>query len=604
MHEPPPRGAPYALTAIFFGLVTALARVTPIFDPDYFWHLATGRLVLARAEVPRVDPFSHTFAGRPWRFVDWAADALMALLQRAGGDALVVVTFALAGGAAVALSLAQARRLARLTHPASLAVAGVALAACVTFRNTPRPQTLTFLCAWGLLAALDAARRDPRWLLAAPALIALWQNVHSSATVGAVIVAASALGARFDRASAPSGRAWAAATAASTLALFACAHPIDRLAAGFVHLFDPRVVALFDEWAPLWKLPSFYPAAHAFAVLVGLAALCALDPARARALPTARWVAALACVVLAARTIRLIPIAAVALAPAAALGVDILRGRTRGALRVLALCGLAALGAWALARMHRPWGTGVSPQSFPVGAARWARRHPPRGHLLNDFHHGGYLLDALGGEAPVFIDGRSMAVYGVEFTWRVMTARDPELLALVRQYDVGWALLPTSARVGLFQSLPGWSLVYFDDDAFVAVRDDLNPDLARAAGYRELHPAAWGADLDRLARDPRALAAAEAEAARALRDAPRSAIPRVMAAVVTMARGDLRGADATLQATLRDHPTSLPALRAAMACCARAHDRGCACRRAGRVLQRAPGNASARAVRRAFQCNP
>ena len=55
-----------SLSLLLGGILGALSAMRGIFDPDYFWHVATGRLILETGRIPIVDPFSFTWAGRPW----------------------------------------------------------------------------------------------------------------------------------------------------------------------------------------------------------------------------------------------------------------------------------------------------------------------------------------------------------------------------------------------------------------------------------------------------------------------------------------------------------------------------------------------------------
>ncbi|HEU4402107.1 MAG TPA: hypothetical protein VFT43_08375, partial [Candidatus Polarisedimenticolia bacterium] len=57
-------------------LLTVASSLTPIRSYDYWWHLATGRLILERHAVPHADPFSFTAAGRPWIDHEWLFQVL------------------------------------------------------------------------------------------------------------------------------------------------------------------------------------------------------------------------------------------------------------------------------------------------------------------------------------------------------------------------------------------------------------------------------------------------------------------------------------------------------------------------------------------------
>ena len=89
------RRATNAVLALTAAAVIGL-RFSPVYDPDAFWHLATGRWILAHRAIPRVDVFSHTALGRPLQFVDALADlALYAAYALGGYGAVALLTGAL-----------------------------------------------------------------------------------------------------------------------------------------------------------------------------------------------------------------------------------------------------------------------------------------------------------------------------------------------------------------------------------------------------------------------------------------------------------------------------------------------------------------------------
>src|SRR5437764_5955107 len=62
-------------------------------DPGSFWHTMTGRRILASGRVIATDPFSFTFAGKPWVAYEWLGECLMAVLDGIGGlDTLLLAT--------------------------------------------------------------------------------------------------------------------------------------------------------------------------------------------------------------------------------------------------------------------------------------------------------------------------------------------------------------------------------------------------------------------------------------------------------------------------------------------------------------------------------
>jgi hypothetical protein len=46
-------------------------------DPDVYWHIATGKRILAEHAFPRHEIFSHTALGQPWVSPEWLAQILL-----------------------------------------------------------------------------------------------------------------------------------------------------------------------------------------------------------------------------------------------------------------------------------------------------------------------------------------------------------------------------------------------------------------------------------------------------------------------------------------------------------------------------------------------
>src|SRR5947209_7510962 len=68
-------------------------------DPGTFWHTATGRWMLSTGRFIDTDPFSFTFAGKPWVAYEWLAEYLMGILDRIGGlDTLLLATATILAG--------------------------------------------------------------------------------------------------------------------------------------------------------------------------------------------------------------------------------------------------------------------------------------------------------------------------------------------------------------------------------------------------------------------------------------------------------------------------------------------------------------------------
>src|SRR3954470_23588504 len=84
----------YVFVAILaLGLFTMAAR--GMADPDAWWHLRTGELILHNHGVFHSDPFSFTRFGAPWINHEWLSEILLFAIYRAAGVAGLIAAFAI-----------------------------------------------------------------------------------------------------------------------------------------------------------------------------------------------------------------------------------------------------------------------------------------------------------------------------------------------------------------------------------------------------------------------------------------------------------------------------------------------------------------------------
>ncbi|MGH6890152.1 MAG: hypothetical protein ACREHF_13320 [Rhizomicrobium sp.] len=233
----------------------ALALLSPaIFnDGDTYWHIRAGQWMLAHRAVLTTDPFSLSFAGRPWETQEWLAEIGFAGAFRMFRWSGVAILTGLAMAAATA---ALAAFLVRRLDPVPSIVVLVLALGCVMPDFLARPHILALPCVVVWIAGLaDAAeaRRPPRWALLLP--MVLWVNLHGSFIFGLALIAPFAIEAALadrTRAGQVAGKwmLFAAAAAAATLL-----NP--RGLAGVLfpfHLMGLKSLAAIGEW----QSPDFH----------------------------------------------------------------------------------------------------------------------------------------------------------------------------------------------------------------------------------------------------------------------------------------------------------------------------------------------------------
>src|SRR5271155_4706167 len=73
------------------GLLAMSAR--RMTDPDVWWHLRTGQLILQNHGVFHTDPYSFTRFGQPWMNHEWLSDVFIFGAYRAAGWGGLIVGF-------------------------------------------------------------------------------------------------------------------------------------------------------------------------------------------------------------------------------------------------------------------------------------------------------------------------------------------------------------------------------------------------------------------------------------------------------------------------------------------------------------------------------
>ena len=227
-------------------------------DPDTYWHIATGRWIIAHGAVPHHDVFSFSMPGAPWTPPEWLAEIVIASLYDHFGWAALVMATALSVAAALAILL---RALLKSLAPVHALIA-TALAAMLAFPHLlarPHILMLPILVWWtaALVAARSADRAPSLWLVP---LMTLWANIHSSYILGlglAALLAGEAILLAADRRTRLRAlRGWGLFGALAVAAALVTPFGLDGLLLPF-KLATMSTLGLISEWqSPNFQQPQ------------------------------------------------------------------------------------------------------------------------------------------------------------------------------------------------------------------------------------------------------------------------------------------------------------------------------------------------------------
>lgn len=466
-------------------LIALKVQLTPIMPNDFWWHMATGRIIAQTGGVPGADQFSYTQSNQAYYNQPWLAQLLMYGGYELGGAALLVFVQTLLLGGSFALLYAICRREGAGVR---VAVMCTLLGALVAMDNWQiRPQTYAVPLCIATLGVLLAWRRSgnaPLWAL--PLIMLIWANLHGTFTLLLALCGMVWLGAIGERLwfarRAPGKRSWGeirALTLWSAAALLATlANPRGIGIWGYVAglLTNRSVGNLVTEWASPFRVIGEPMTWIFFAVFAGVVAILVW---RRRYVRLTDLLVLLPFSALAFQSVRNILWLGIVAAPICArllsaaprpatqrTGGVVVMNRLIAAL--LALMVLATLPWWKSALDLPPAVGNLISVETPVAATDELRSrglHPQR--LFHELGFGSYLIWSAQ-DLRVFIDPR-IELYPYE-QWRdyIVLGQGQEIDALAQKYGFDGWLLDPQRQAGLVAALdrhPAWQRVFSADRA-------------------------------------------------------------------------------------------------------------------------------------------
>jgi hypothetical protein len=484
MADPKTKAAELWLDALAWAAILPVL-LTPLANPDLFWHLASAERILAGG-LPRDDSFSFTRMGWPWVDFEWLVQlAYFGVFKTAGWWglwALKVLLMAFCGLSVWALSelyaLRGSGRRALLLCWAALALA----------RSELKPElasTLFFTLELWLLERHRLGRLggSPRvWAAGGAAFFALWANLHPGFPAGLALLALYCAGRRSSE----------RILLLAALGAGACGVLLNPYGWGvywvlFEHaLWMPAVSRYILEWqTPLITNPYHLPL---YLLAAAVLAACAWRWRSERKPPTAHLAAVLlfgaGSFLHARQASYFVPVALLVLAECAS-NVSYRKAAAWAGAALYALF----VGWLAVPDLKKiPFDYGL----FPVEAADFIERNRKtlaHRRVYNEWGWGGYLSERFGSDIRVFMDGRY--IFHPLLAEAARANQSPEgWSALMDKYGVEWALFwnrPVRLRVQgpdrtgkiVFVDVPHlevymprerWALVHVDPVARIYVR--------------------------------------------------------------------------------------------------------------------------------------
>lgn len=416
-----------------------------ILDPDFGWHLASGRYILTHG-IPEHDIYSYTASTFQWIHHEWLADVVNALLYQAGGYLLLSILYA--GMWTYAFYL--------IARKSNFGIIILLAAFTILPFSGVRAVTWTML---GIALLLELTlRRTPLRLALLPLLFMAWANVHGGFLVGLVYVLWLAITQRQAQ--------YLLAALTAVIATFVNPYLYNLYAEIFRTLFDTDLHNYVAEWSAFVVDPgmSIYIGLWITSLILG---------------STQSWRAAASFDALLFVSIfkshRNMPIFTIFSLRRTLNGLQAMfplqkmSGTLQGCRAVTAIlvtvmiAGGLAYGGLTSARIDKE-------SSYPKQIATYIMENPCSGNVFNDYTAGGYLI----WKAPntkFFIDGRmpSWEQNGEKYMRTYMNLQTDTSMRndVFKRYDIACVIWNKDTKFAVSLQKEGWSQAVADPSGYV-----------------------------------------------------------------------------------------------------------------------------------------
>ncbi|HZV80674.1 MAG TPA: hypothetical protein VFF53_00745 [Geobacteraceae bacterium] len=480
--------------AVALTLLTLLVCMTKYADYDLWWHLKLGEYICTNWQLPSIDSFSYTAAGRHQFTGEWLADALIFLTFKSGGFLGLNLLKAILLLATFRLLYLQMGEFfpAKRGHAAAAIITLVLVLFAVRFRLFVRPYIFSLPMLAAYLYLLGRRSEGGKAIYLLPLLMLFWANMSVGAVFGLFALGVATVLDLLERRS---------LRLLPVLLLTVTASLVNpetyRLYTLSLNLTSDPYRTLVGEYQPITR-EILFGSGLRYTLCFQLLAVGSI----LYFLLLRGWKNLLHLLLFAFflyesfRQVRLVELFSLVAAPCFfALLVNLfdrlpdLSARVRPLVNYGVAAAILALIPWTV--FNSPvyaFGIGPKEGAFPEGALRFLDDQGIRGRMFNSYGLGGYIIWR-GGGRQVFIDGRYRRLYTPsEYgEYKGVMESAAAWKAAERKYGFDYALVEYDLLSRRFPehllTNPDWALVYWDNQSLLFVRR--TPERAQMIAARE-----------------------------------------------------------------------------------------------------------------------
>lgn len=474
------------LILVLLGIILFVLR--PLEDPDFWWHIKTGELILQNQQIPHFDTYSFTASGSPWIAHEWLSELVLFLLYNAGGIILTTLVFSALILAAFWLSFFRIEDKRNLYAAGGALLLGAILSTPVLW---PRPQIFSILYMSTFLVLLDRYLKTDKIgnLIPLPVIMLFWVNQHGAFIIGLGVLGIFIVGRLVDGLirilQQKRGFKGFIDKPLSTLvlALIACTlvtlvnpNGIRILVYPFQTVNDASLQQFNQEWAsPDFHERTWIPLAVMYLSLI------AFGLKSKRSISTTNVILVLVFGFMALSALKHVALFALVAIPVLADQISSVipftenqpqKDRFVKPFSIVVLLGVVILFVNTLVHLAQKQEI-TNRDRFPVDAVNYMTENQINGRIFNSYNWGGYMIWNLYPQYKVYVDGRC-DMYGAEFVTHYVDIyfAKPGWEESLDKEKIDYVLVEQGTYIAAaLQQTNGWQLLYEDEVSVLYTRN-------------------------------------------------------------------------------------------------------------------------------------
>lgn len=471
-----------SLPKLFFILVLIscfIFFIRPIGDPDFWWHIKTGELILKTHTIPNADQYSFTATGTPWVAHEWLSEVILFSTYRVGGIVLTQIIFTFLSLSAFGLSIASTVDKSNLYAMGGSFFLGYLLSTPVLWA---RPQIFSFLNFGLFFFLLHRFKQSEKikYIVPIPFLMIFWVNMHGSFILGIGLIGIFLIGNIIEKSILKYKSALKGQRLFSKYALvLGCLLVISFLVSlinpngskiilyPFQTINDSSIQSYIQEWAsPNFHEPTWIPLVVMFIALIGFS----LRSNKTYSITEILLIIVFGYLALSAVkhvmyfAIVSIPVLSDLISEAFPYKKKVQK-KTIPTLVMSAISFsiMLIIAAYKIVHLSQKQSS-LNEEKLPINAVSYIDKEGIKGKIFNSYNWGGYLIWRLFPENKVYIDGRC-DMYGSSFIHRYVDISNakPGWQNALSDDGIEYVLIePNTYLAYALKSSSEWTIIYSD----------------------------------------------------------------------------------------------------------------------------------------------